>query len=71
MGRVWASDNAAVEGRFSLLQKNALNQKRWETREELRLAIVVWTQETSHRQTRHRGLGKPTPIEFETIIRIT
>jgi len=27
---------------FSLLQKNVLDTKRWETREELRLAIVVW-----------------------------
>ena len=41
-------DNAAVESFFSLLQKNVLNRQRWQTREELRLAIVVWMQRTYH-----------------------
>jgi hypothetical protein len=31
-----------VESFFSLLQKNVLNLRRWRTRMELRLAIVVW-----------------------------
>jgi len=44
-----------------------LNQKRWETREELRLAIVVWIEKTYHRRRRQRRLGKLTPIEFEPI----
>jgi len=36
MGRVGAcGDNAAMESFFALLQKNVLNRKRWETREEL------------------------------------
>lgn len=56
-----------MESFFSLLQKNVLNQKRWETREELRLAIVVWIEKTYHRRRRQRRLGKLTPIEFETI----
>jgi putative transposase len=39
MGRVGAcADNAAF---FSLLQKNVLNRRRWQTRTELRLAIVI------------------------------
>ncbi|MET3811056.1 transposase InsO family protein [Arthrobacter sp. UYEF3] len=68
MGRVGAcADNAAMESFFSLLQKNVLNQKRWATREELRLAIVVWIEKTYHRRRRQRRLGKLTPIEFETI----
>ena len=68
MGRVGAcADNAAMESFFSLLQKNVLNQKRWETREELRLAIVVWIEKTYHRRRRQRRLGQLTPIEFETI----
>jgi putative transposase len=42
MGRVAAcADNAAMESFFSLLQKNVLNRKRWDTREQLRLAIVL------------------------------
>ena len=68
MGRVGAcADNAAMESFFSLLQKNVLDTKRWETREELRLAIVNWIERTYHRRRRQRGLGKLTPIEFETI----
>lgn len=68
MGRVGAcGDNAAMESFFSLLQKNVLNQQRWDTREELRLAIVIWIERTYHRRRRQRGLGKLTPIEFETI----
>lgn len=68
MGRVASSaDNAAMESFFTLLQKNALNTRRWETREQLRLAIVTWIERTYHRRRRQRALGKTTPTEFETI----
>jgi transposase InsO family protein len=68
MGRVGAcGDNAAAESFFSLLQKNVLNRQRWQTRDELRIAITVWIERTYHRRRRQRRLGKLTPIEFETI----
>jgi putative transposase len=68
MGRVGAcADNAAMESFFALLQKNVLNRQRWSSREELRLAIVVWIERTYHRRRRQRGLGKLTPIEFEAV----
>jgi putative transposase len=68
MGRVGAcADNAAMESFFSLLQKNVLNRRRWQTREELRLAIVVWIERTYHRRRRQDALGRLTPIEFETL----
>ena len=68
MGRVGAAgDNASAESFFALLQKNVLNRQLWETREELRIAIVTWIERTYHRRRRQRGLGKLTPIEFETI----
>ncbi len=68
MGRVGAcGDNAAMESFFSLLQKNVLDTKRWETHEELRLAIVVWIETNYNRRRRQRALGKLTPAEFETI----
>ncbi|RNL60206.1 IS3 family transposase, partial [Arthrobacter oryzae] len=51
----------------SLLQKNVLNRKRWETRSELRLAITTWIERSYHRKRRQRALGRLTPIEFETI----
>ncbi|WP_245915248.1 IS3 family transposase [Nocardia fluminea] len=68
MGRVGAcGDNAAMESFFALLQKNVLDRQRWSTRDELRLAIVVWIERTYHRTRRQRRLGRLTPIEFETI----
>ncbi len=68
MGRVGSSgDNAAMESFFSLLQKNVLNTRRWETREELRLAIVTWIETKYNRRRRQERLGKLTPVAFETI----
>lgn len=68
MGRVASSaDNAAMESFFALLQKNVLDTRRWDTRQQLRLAIVTWIERTYHRRRRQRPLGKLTPIEFETI----
>lgn len=69
MGRVGAAgDNAAMESFFSLLQKNVLNRRRWDTREQLRIAIVTWIERTYHRRRRQLALGRLTPIEFETIM---
>lgn len=68
MGRVGSSgDNAAMESFFSLLQKNVLNTRRWDTREELRLAIVTWIETKYNRRRRQRRLGKLTPAAFERI----
>ena len=68
MGRVGAcGDNAAMESFFALLQKNVLNRQRWDTREELRLAMITWIEKTYHRRRRQRALGKLTPIEFELL----
>ncbi|KQT74527.1 integrase [Microbacterium sp. Leaf436] len=66
MGRVGAAgDNAAMESFRSLLQTNVLNQHRWATRKELRLAIVVWIERKYHRQRAQDTLGGLTPTEFE------
>ena len=69
MGRVGAcADNAAMESFFSLLQKNVLNRQRWNTRDDLRAAIVLWIESTYHRRRRQDGLGRLTPVEFETLL---
>ena len=69
MGRVGAAgDNAAMESFFSLLQKNVLDRRRWDTRDQLRIAIVTWIERTYHRRRRQAGLGRLTPIEFEAIM---
>ena len=70
MGRVGAcGDNAAMESFFALLQRNVLDRQRWQTRQDLRLAMVTWIERTYHRLRRQRRLGRLTPIEFETINR--
>ena len=56
-----------MESFFSLLQKNVLDRQRWSSREELRVAIVIWIERTYHRRRRQRGLGRLTPIEFELL----
>ncbi len=69
MGRVGAcGDNAAMESFFALLQKNVLDRRGWATRDELRIALVTWIERTYHRRRRQAGLGKLTPIEYETIM---
>jgi len=62
MDRVGAcGDNAAMESFFSLLQKNVLDTQRWETREELRLAILVWIETKYNRRRRQRALRQTHP----------
>ena len=68
MGRVAsAADNAAMESFFAVLHKNVLNRRRWDTREQLRLAILTWIERDYHRRRRQAALGRLTPIEFETV----
>ena len=57
-----------MESFFALLQKNILDRRRWATRQELRMAIVVWIERTYHRRRRQAALGRLTPIEYETIM---
>jgi len=69
MGKVGAAgDNAAMESFFALLQKNVLDRRTWQTRQELRIAIVTWIERTYHRRRRQDALGRLTPIEYETIM---
>lgn len=68
MGRVAAcADNAAMESFFALLQKNVLDLKYWTSRQELRLAIVVWIERTYHRRRGKTRLGGLTPVEYEKL----
>jgi pimeloyl-ACP methyl ester carboxylesterase len=59
------ADNSAMEPFFSLPQKNVLNKKRRNSRQELRLEIVTWIERTYPLRRRQRRLGRLTPIEFE------
>ena len=69
MGNVGtAADNAAMESFFALLQKNVLNTQRWDTRDQLRIAIITWIERTYHQRRRQPALGRLTPTEYETIM---
>lgn len=57
-----------MESFFALLQKNVLDRRRWNTRQELRLAIITWIEKTYHRRRRQATLGRLTPIEYEAVI---
>jgi transposase InsO family protein len=68
MGRVGsAGDNAAMESFFSLLQNNVLDTRSWETRDQLRHAIVYWIEARYNRRRRQRALGKLCPVEYEIL----
>lgn len=72
MGRIGAcGNNAAMESSFALVQKNVLNRQRCATRDQLRIAIVVWIERTSHRRRKHASLRRLTPVEFEAITNTT
>ncbi len=65
MGKVGTSaDNAAMGSFFALLQKNVLD-RRWATRQDLRISIVTCLERTHHRRRRQDRLGRLTPIEYE------
>jgi putative transposase len=69
MGQVGsAGDNAAMGSFFALLQRNVLDRRRWNSRDELRIAIVTWIERTYHRRRRQLALGRLTPVEYETIM---
>jgi putative transposase len=69
MGRVAsAADNAAMESFYNLLQTNVFDRQRWDTRDQLHLAVIDWIERTYNRRRRQRGLGRLTPVEFEALI---
>ena len=72
MGRVAScGDNAAMDSFFALLQKNVLDRRVWDSREQLRVAIVTWIERTYHRRRRQVRLGRLTPVEYETMMSVT
>lgn len=60
-----ALDNAVAESFFSTLQAELLDQKKWATRPELRLAVFDYIEVFYNRQRLHSTLGYLSPLEFE------
>lgn len=71
MGRVGgaACDNVATESFFSLLPKDVLDRRTWNTREELRIAIVTWSERAYHRRRLASCSQELTPVEYELIMK--
>lgn len=53
----------AVRSGVDLLpaSEKRVNRRRWDTRDDLRLAIVPWIERTYYRRRRQDGLGRRTP----------
>ncbi len=60
-----ALDNAIAESFFSTLQAELLDQWKWATRADLRLAIFDYIEVYFNRQRLHSTLGYLSPAEFE------
>jgi len=48
-------------------RKNVLDRHRWESRGQLRKAIVHWVERVYHRKRRQLRLAKLTPVEYELV----
>lgn len=53
---------------FTLLQRNVLDRGRWDTRDELRIAIGIWIERTYDRRRRQAALRRLKPVEVEVIM---
>ena len=69
MGQVGsAGDNAAMESFFSAATEERPQPPSWDTREELRIAIVTWIERTYHRRRRQDSARPIDPHRVRTIM---
>jgi putative transposase len=61
-----AYDNALAESFFSTLQRELLDERRWDTRHQLALAVFEWIEAWYNPRRRHSSAGRMSPIDFET-----
>lgn len=66
MGRVASSvDNGLMESFWSTMQRELLDQRSWQSRDELGQAIFEWIEAWYNPKRRHSGIGDVSPVEFE------
>ena len=58
-------DNAVVESFFGTMQLELLDQRRWESRQQLALAIFEWIECWYNPHRRHSYCRKLSPVDFE------
>ena len=68
MGQVGAAGDNAAWSPSSPCCRRTSSTAAWDTRDELRIAIVTWIERTYHRRRRQAALGRLTPIEYELIM---
>ena len=55
-------------GSYTTLLDATQDRRRWDTREQLRIAIVTWIERTYHHRRKQTALGRLTPAEYELIM---
>jgi putative transposase len=63
-GNCW--DNAVAESFFSTIKTELVYERRWVSRNELRLAVFEYIEVFYNRQRLHSTLGYKSPLQFET-----
>ena len=58
-------DNAMAESFFSSLQRELLDEQRWDSREQLGQAIFEWIEAWYNPNRRHTSIGTVSPAAFE------
>ena len=54
-----------AESFFSTLQRELLDEHRWDTRRQLALAAFEWIEAWYNPRPRHSSIGNLNPIDFE------
>jgi len=63
-----AYDNAACESFLSTIKNELLNRRRWQSRDQARLAVFQYIETFYNPRRRHSALGYCSPIEFERML---
>ena len=58
-------DNSAVESFFGTLQLELLDEHRWDSRQQLALAMFDWIETWYNPSRRHSYCGMLSPVDFE------
>ena len=68
MGRVASSvDNSMIESFWSTMQRELLDQRRWDNQQQLATAIFEWIEAWYNTRRRHTSLNMLAPVEFEAL----
>jgi len=60
-----AYDNSMAESFFSTLQRELLDEHRWDNRRQLALAAFEWIEAWYNPKRRHTSIGRVSPIDYE------